>query len=101
MRDAAARDFGWRPPARARPRPALTAEEILAALATAGFEADPVQQLEFVQDPDEQHAWLSIPVFTERMLPGLAYDKRMAVLAEVGSVAAAESAWAIFTATAR
>jgi hypothetical protein len=103
MRAVAAREFGWVALAstQSRPRPRLTADAVLAALATAGFTADPVTELEFEQDLEEQRAWLSIPIFTERALPGLDYEQRMAVLARAYSVPEVVSQWTVFTATAR
>lgn len=101
MREMAARDHGWAPPEAERARSRMSTEGILAVLTEAGFDVDPVRQLEFTQAAGEQHAWLSIPIFTERLLPGLDYDKRMAVLAKVHAVADAESQWMVFTATRR
>jgi len=101
MRTVAAREYGWVAPPPERPRVRPTSDEILAALERAGFTADPVAELEFAQDLDEQRAWLSIPIFTERALPGLPYEQRMAVLAQAYAEPDVVSQWTVFTATAR
>jgi ubiquinone/menaquinone biosynthesis C-methylase UbiE len=101
MREVAAREFGWTVPRSADPGPQLSAGALREALADAGFEADPVARFEFVQEAEEQRAWLSIPLFTDRLLPGLGYEQRMAVLAKAYTEQDLVSQWAVFGATAR
>jgi SAM-dependent methyltransferase len=101
MRAIAAREYGWVAPPQSRPGPRPTPDGLLTALTQAGFTPDPITEIEFVQDLDEQRAWLSIPIFTERALPGLGYEQRMAVLAEAYTEPDVISQWTVFTATAR
>ena len=56
--------------------------------------------MSYRQEADEQRAWLTIPIFTERLLPGLRYARRMAVLSQAPAQPSLSSDWTIFTATA-
>jgi hypothetical protein len=80
MRQIAAEEYDWSPPAGATSRrPRLSQREVSEILASAGFA---VRQawLEYEQSPESQQAWLTVPSFTDRQLPGLPYEARMAVL---------------------
>jgi SAM-dependent methyltransferase len=85
MRDIAAQDYGWRPPAPATApsrRPRLTQESIGRYLDEAGFDVEQVAEFTYQSDAAAERAWLSIPVFTQIYLPGLPYEDRMRVLAK-------------------
>jgi SAM-dependent methyltransferase len=97
----AAREYGWSPPAPARPPAArLSDAAIRDGLAAAGLTVESVRRLSYPQSADMLRAWLSVPVFTAGQLPGLAYDARLRVV----EVAAAElrepgdSQWLAFVA---
>ncbi len=81
MRQVAAVDYGWVPPAGStRRRPNLSRRELGDLLTTAGFAVRHTGWLEYEQSPESQQAWLRVPSFTDRQLPGLPYEARMAVL---------------------
>lgn len=83
MREIAARDCGWTPPAtRASRQPQLTRESICRCLGQAGFAVERIEEFSYAQTAEAERAWLSVPVFTESHLPGLPYDHRMRVLAQ-------------------
>jgi trans-aconitate methyltransferase len=83
MRQIAADEYGWSPPGQPTQRkPRLSKEEIGQILAAAGFSVRHLGWLDYEQDPASQQAWLRIPSFTDRQLPGLGYQERMAVLDE-------------------
>jgi SAM-dependent methyltransferase len=108
MRDIAAQDYGWRPPAPATApgkRPRLTQESIGRHLDEAGFDVEQVAEFTYQSDTAAERAWLSIPVFTRIYLPGLRYEDRMRVLAEayarLGTGATEPSRWIAFAARKR
>jgi ubiquinone/menaquinone biosynthesis C-methylase UbiE len=83
MRQIAADLYGWSPPAQpATRRPRLSEYQVSQLLDAAGFTVRHARWLHYEQTPESQLAWLRIPSFTDRHLPGLAYDARMVVLDE-------------------
>jgi SAM-dependent methyltransferase len=108
VRGIAAQDYGWTAPrsqTSQRARPRLTQESICDQLDKAGFEVERIEELRCDQSPDEQRAWLSVPVFSKQYLPGLSYAERMRVLEKahdyLGPGEAAISRWANFVAKAK
>jgi SAM-dependent methyltransferase len=104
MRMLAAREYGWQSPGSPAPvRPQLTRESICRCLIEAGFEVDGVEEFSYQQSAEAQRAWLSVPIFTTRLLPGMPYDDRMRVLDKayeyLGRGEAGISRWIAFTAT--
>jgi len=100
MRDIAAADYGWRPPPSASPAAShryLSQDEIQQVLRDAGFTAVRAEWVDYQQPPGSLRAWLTVPVFTDRLLPGMAYETRMAVLDKayerLGPVEAGASRW--------
>jgi hypothetical protein len=83
MRQIAADQYGWSPPVQpvAR-RPRLSEQEVGQLLEAAGFTIRHAGWLHYEQTPQSQLAWLRIPSFTDRHLPGLGYEARMVVLDE-------------------
>ncbi len=105
MRQIAADDYGWsRPAGTTRRRPLLSRPEVGEILASAGFAVRHAGWLEYEQSPQEQQAWLRVPAFTDRQLPGLPYELRMAVLDKafqrVGPPGVEFSRWLAVAATA-
>jgi SAM-dependent methyltransferase len=105
MREIAEQDYAWRPPTAAsrRRRSPLSQESICRCLDDAGFEIERVEEFTYAQGADAAWAWLSIPVFTKDMLPGLPYEDRMRVLAKTYArlgPGQAESRWVAFAARA-
>lgn len=107
IRAIAAEDYGWTPPSSGTPprdRARLTRESICHQLNIAGFEVERVEEFRYDQSADAQRAWLSVPVFTERHLPGMPYDERMRVLERAyetfGSGEPTTSRWVAFAARA-
>lgn len=105
MRDIAAQDYGWRPPAPAAPpdgRPRPTRESICRCLDGAGFDVEQVAEFTYQRDASAERAWLSVPVFTKYYLPGLPYQDRMRVLAKtyarLGTGRPEPSRWVAFAA---
>jgi ubiquinone/menaquinone biosynthesis C-methylase UbiE len=103
MREIAADEYDWSPPADAtRRRPRLSQHEVSEILVSAGF-AVRHTWLEYEQSPESQQAWLRVPSFTDRQLPGLPYEARMAVLDEafrrIGPPGTEVSRWLAVTAT--
>ena len=108
MRDIAARDYGWRPPAQAAPpsgRPRPTRDSICRCLDSAGFDIEQITEFTYHRDADAERDWLSVPVFTKYYLPGLPYQDRMRVLAKayarLGSSEPEPSRWVAFSACVR
>jgi SAM-dependent methyltransferase len=106
MQGIAARDFDWSPPppsTSARPR--LSQETVCQHLAEAGFGLQQVERLEYQESPDAVRAWLSVPIFTKRLLPGLPYEHRMSVLdktyEQLGPREPGMSRWVVFVAKAQ
>jgi ubiquinone/menaquinone biosynthesis C-methylase UbiE len=83
MRQIAVGQYGWLPPAQpAIRRPQLSEQQVGQFLDAAGFTIRHAGWLPYEQSPESQLAWLRIPSFTDRHLPGLGYEARMAVLDE-------------------
>lgn len=94
------------------PRPRLsrdgsmppTIDSITALLEAAGFEVEQATVMEYDNSPESMHAWLSIPVFTERHFAGLPYEHRMNALAtaydRLDRRSNERSRWAVFAARA-
>jgi trans-aconitate methyltransferase len=108
MRDIAAREYGWAappPPPGPPGRPRLTEDHVRQQLSQAGFHLERAERLEYEETPDDLRAWLAIPAFTGRLLPGLPYDRRMRVLSQAweqaGPAGPRTSAWLAFAARAR
>lgn len=83
MRAIAAQEHGWTLPRAGTPlraRPRLSRESIGLCLSKAGFEVEQVKEFKYEQSAESLRAWLSVPIFTERLLPGLPYKDRMRVL---------------------
>jgi ubiquinone/menaquinone biosynthesis C-methylase UbiE len=104
MRAIAASDYDWTPPAQPAPagRPRLTRESVVRCLEEAGFAVEPVVIFAYEESGEAERAWLTVPVFTQRHLPGLPYQQRMAVLAKAFDQHRADrstsSRWATFAA---
>jgi ubiquinone/menaquinone biosynthesis C-methylase UbiE len=83
MRQIAADQYGWSLPAQpGTRRPRLSEHQVSQLLDAAGFTIRHAGWLHYEQTPESQLAWLRIPSFTDRHLPGLSYQARMAVLDE-------------------
>jgi SAM-dependent methyltransferase len=82
MREIAARDHGWTPPAEPLRRSPLTRESICRCLGQAGFAVERIEEFSYAESAEAERAWLSIPIFTRNYLPGLPYDDRIRVLAQ-------------------
>jgi SAM-dependent methyltransferase len=83
MRAIAAEDYGWALPgpiSLTRRRTQLSEESICQALSNVGFQVEQIEQYTYEQSAEAVRAWLSVPIFTERHLPGLPYEQRMRVL---------------------
>jgi ubiquinone/menaquinone biosynthesis C-methylase UbiE len=83
MKTIAAHDYGWAPAAPGEPgadRRQLSETWLRRVLREAGFQVDLVQSFSYLASLEEQHAWLSIPVFTTRLFENLPYEQRMAIL---------------------
>jgi SAM-dependent methyltransferase len=99
MRDIAAADYGWSPPpaGAVAPRNYLSQEEIEQTLRDNGFPAVRAEWIDYEQPTGSLRAWLTVPVFTDRHLPGLPYETRMAVLdkacEQLGPVDSGTSRW--------
>lgn len=107
MRDIAAQDYGWRPPAPATPpsgRPRWSQDFICRCLDGAGFGVEQVAEFTYQRDAGAERAWLSVPIFTKYYLPGLPYQDRMRVLAKacdrLGTSQTELSRWVAFAARA-
>jgi len=107
MQAIAAEDYGWALPGHEsrRPwRPKLSKESIRQALSNAGFQVEDTAEFTYQQSAEAARAWLSVPIFTERHLPGLPYRQRMRVLDKayqrLGPGEAASSQWVAFAAKA-
>lgn len=101
MQNIAAADYGWSPPASTAGAGAgrrhLSQDEIEQVLRDEGFAAVRTQWVDYEQSPGSLRAWLTVPAFTDRRLPGLSYETRMAVLdkayEQLGRVDAGVSRW--------
>jgi trans-aconitate methyltransferase len=83
MRQIATDQYGWSPPAPPVTRRArLSEQDVGQFLDAAGFTIRHSGWLHYEQTPESQLAWLRVPAFTDRHLPGLGYQARMAVLDE-------------------
>lgn len=106
MRAIAAADYGWSPPpaSPAAPPGYLSQDEIEQVLRDSGFRAVRSRWIDYEQPPGSLRAWLTVPVFTDRQLPGLPYETRMAVLdkayEQLGRADAGASRWLTVAATA-
>jgi hypothetical protein len=105
MRQIAAEEYGWTPPAEpARRRPRLNRSELKQILRTAGFAISHADRLEYATSHASGRAWLEVPVFTEGRLPGLGHETRMAVLEKayqrLGPAPPGVSRWLAVVATA-
>jgi ubiquinone/menaquinone biosynthesis C-methylase UbiE len=103
MQGIAARDYGWSPPPQSPSAASrLSQETVCQYLAEAGFGLEQVERLEYQESPDAVRAWLSVPIFTKRMLPGLPYEHRMSVLdkayEQLGPGEPGISRWVVFVA---
>jgi SAM-dependent methyltransferase len=105
MRGIAAADYGWSPPLPGSPaasRRFLSQNEIEQVLRDSGFPSVHVQWTDYEQPPGSLRAWLTVPAFTDRQLPGLPYEARMAVLdkayEQLGPVPAGVSRWLVVVA---
>lgn len=82
----------------------MTPESVNRALVDAGLSAADTEPVTFTQTPAEELAWLRIPIFTERLFPGLGYPTRMRLLDAAQSHAPRTesqlSTWVVFSATA-
>jgi len=101
----AAQDYGWTSPVNQPRRALLSRASIYGCLGTAGFEVEQVEEFVYEESAASVRAWLSVPIFTEQYLPGLAYEHRMRVLDKAldqlgDSGAPQESRWVAFVATA-
>jgi hypothetical protein len=107
MKAIAAREHNWVPSEPASVQ--LSAQELSErwlrqVLGEAGFQIEQARALRYQASLEEQHAWLSIPIFTLRPLGGLSYEQRKNVLDEAcqrltGSPAeSATTEWMAFTA---
>jgi trans-aconitate methyltransferase len=105
MRQIAADNYGWSPPAQpATRRSHLSEHQVIRLLDAAGFTIRHAGWLHYEQNPESQLAWLRIPSFTDRRLPGLGYEARMSVLDEavrrLGPPGIEETHWFAVAATA-
>jgi hypothetical protein len=104
MRDIAARNHGWASPPGPPGRLRLTEDQVRQELSRAGFGLEQTERLAYEETLDALRAWLAIPAFTGRRLPGLPYDRRMLVLSQAweqaGPTASTMAAWRAFTARA-
>ena len=106
MRDIAAADYGWSPPpaSPAGARGWLSQNDIEQVLRATGFPAVRSQWIDYQQPQGALRAWLTVPAFTDRQLPGLPYQTRMAVLnkayEQLGPADAGVSRWLAVAATA-
>jgi SAM-dependent methyltransferase len=91
MQNIAAADYGWSPPASpppagtgpastSPPRRHLSEDEIEQVLRDSGFAAVRTEWVNYQLPSGSLRAWLTVPAFTDRRLPGLPYETRMAVL---------------------
>jgi SAM-dependent methyltransferase len=106
MRGIAARDHGWAPPPSSPPgQSLLTGDLVRQELRRAGFRLERAERLEYEETPGALRAWLAVPAFTDRLLPGLPYDRRMLVLSQAwertGPATPTTAAWQAFVARAR
>lgn len=106
MRQIAADEYGWTPPAdSARRRPMLRRDEVEHNLRAAGFVIRYLDWAGYETSYASSRAWLEVPVFTAGRLPGLPYETRMAVLDKaynrLGAGGRRLSRWLVVAATAR
>jgi SAM-dependent methyltransferase len=105
MMAIAAQDYGWTMPVNQPRRAPLSRASVYGSLGAAGFEVEQVEEFVYEESAASVRAWLSVPIFTEQYLPGLAYEHRMRVLGKAldqlgDSDAPEESRWVAFVATA-
>jgi ubiquinone/menaquinone biosynthesis C-methylase UbiE len=102
MTELARRELGWRPPARRPARPRQSAGELRRLLLDAGYEQVTLRRVAYPTTLAEQHAWLSVPIFTEAPFPGLPWPDRKLLLDAAFRAAdpaeAFHSEWMIFVA---
>jgi trans-aconitate methyltransferase len=88
------------PPLPAAPRPGADLDSLRSLLDEAGLRLERWERFEQQLSTEEIVDWLRVPVFTTRMLPGLDYATRMAILDaardEYKSTVAEISDWAQF-----
>jgi ubiquinone/menaquinone biosynthesis C-methylase UbiE len=78
MQAIAVLEFGHVPrPTRAR---GFTIDAVVAMMRDAGFDVVDTPELTYEDSVDRQHAWLRIPVFTERLFPDLDVEQRLAIV---------------------
>jgi SAM-dependent methyltransferase len=108
MKTIAACDYGWIPAASNDPdadRRQLSEARLRRVLQQSGLRVDRVQSFSYPASLEE-HAWLTVPVFTARLFSGLQYEQRMAVLDQAYQRLAADhpdpvaTEWIAFAATA-
>ena len=83
--------------------PPLRAEGVTAMLEAAGLADVSSQEFSYADTLERSRDWLAIPIFTERLLPGLTYEQRMDCLAKayerVDPATITPSRWMAFVAT--
>jgi hypothetical protein len=72
-------DFAPAHPAASRGRP-LTPDAVEAMIERAGLVLSDTRTFEYANPPEEQLAWLSVPVFGDNLLPGLPHEVQLEVL---------------------
>jgi SAM-dependent methyltransferase len=81
----------------------LSVEQVTGLVDAAGLRIERTKIVEHEVSPESARAWLSIPAFTDRSLPGLSYEQRMAALAtayeRIDRGSPELSRWAIFVAS--
>jgi ubiquinone/menaquinone biosynthesis C-methylase UbiE len=108
MKEIAARDYGWVPgPVTSGPdQQELSETWLRQVLHETGFQVDQIHGFSYQASFEEQGAWLSIPIFTNRLFGRLSYEQRMAILRQAYQRLAADHAdpvtveWVAFAATA-
>lgn len=80
MTELARRELGWRPRRTAAPRGWPSVDRVRQLLHAAGYDPVEVHPLRYEATMAEVHAWLSVPIFTERVFPDLAYPVRKSLL---------------------
>lgn len=96
-------DHGFVPPhpAMSRGRP-LTPDGVTDMVTRAGLLLDVTRTFEYENTPEQQLAWLSVPVFAQNVLPSMPYEQQLGVLAKayerLDKTRAARSVWMAFVA---
>ncbi|MEO6204852.1 MAG: class I SAM-dependent methyltransferase [Mycobacteriales bacterium] len=105
MQAIAVLDHGYVAPGGPRGGRPLTPSGVNELLAATGLVPAKPEVVAYDQSHEQYKAWLKIPIFTERMFPGLAYETRMAILDAAfdrldKAVPPAPTSWVIFRAKA-